>query len=420
VQSLLFLVHRMPFPPNKGDKVRSYNLLRFLARWYRIHLGTFIDDPSDIAHVDSVRAFCAGSHFAHLHPGVARLTSLTGLFARKPLTLRYYENGGMQRWVNATIAKHSIKRILVFSSCMAQFIPHDAELSTVVDFVDVDSDKWRQYSERHLWPYSMLFRREAHLLLEWERKVARRFSYSLLVTRPEADLFASLVPEAASRVVAIANGVNTEFFAPDPSRSSPYPDTRPVVAFTGAMDYWPNVDAATWFAREVLPQIVAAVPGVRFWIVGRNPASAVSALQRDAAIAVTGQVEDVRPYLQHASVIVAPLRVARGVQNKILEAMAMGRPVIASAMCAAGLSARPGIDFEVAQSAKEFAVKAIELLRSTRSAALGEAARARVQLDYSWERNLAPIPELIERGLKAPSDGAPVVDHAHKPDEARV
>ncbi len=406
MEPLLFLSHRIPYPPNKGDKVRSYHLLAFLAQRFRVFLGTFIDDPADTAHVDAVKGLCAGVCAVRMRPPLARLRGLQGLVTGAPLSVRCYRDRGLARWVADTVVRHRIRKALVFSSVMAQYVEGIDDIRAVVDFVDVDSDKWRQYASRHPWPVSMLYAREARTLLRFERSVARVSAHSVFVTPEEAKLFASLAPDVdRERIVAIGNGVDAGYFTPEPQRRSPFPSDEEAIVFTGAMDYWPNVDAAAWFAAEVLPRIAAARPAARFYVVGMNPAPAVRALARAGSVVVTGRVADVRPFLQHARVVVAPLRVARGIQNKVLEAMAMGRPVVASRACAGALSAVPGVELEVAGCAEEFAATTVRLLRDSRQEQLGPAARSRVLADYSWEANLSRLEALL-RGQFRPHASA--------------
>jgi sugar transferase (PEP-CTERM/EpsH1 system associated) len=269
---------------------------------------------------------------------------------------------------------------------------------TVVDFVDVDSAKWEAYGRTRSWPLSGLFRREGDRLLSYERAVARRADASVFVTAAEANLFCRKAPECAARVWSAQNGVDASYFAPDTPRASPFAPDEEAIVFTGAMDYWPNVDAVCWFAQEVLPAVQAARPRARFHIVGMQPAPTVQALARLPGVLVTGRVPDVRPYLAHARVVVAPLRVARGIQNKVLEAMAMARPVVASACAALGLSAVPGTDIEVADDAADFAARTCAAMDAVHAAELGAAARARVTADYDWAANLAPFGRLLEPG----------------------
>ncbi|MBN8507411.1 MAG: TIGR03087 family PEP-CTERM/XrtA system glycosyltransferase, partial [Burkholderiales bacterium] len=325
---LLYLVHRIPYPPDKGDKVRSYHLLKHLLARHEVFVGTFVDDPADRVHVDALRALCAGLHVVHLEPRRARLASLAGLATGEALTLRYYRDAGLARWVRELVKRERIDAVVAFSSSVVPYA-EGLGLPVLVDFVDVDSAKWREYALRHRWPLSWLYRREGERLLDFERAASARSARSFFATEKEAELFRRLAPECAGRVEGMDNGVDAAHFAPDPSHVSPYAAGETPIVFTGAMDYWPNVDAVVWFAREVLPRLAERWPALRFHIVGRNPAPSVRALA-SPAVNVTGTVADVRPWLQHAAVVVAPLRLARGIQNKILEAMAMARPVVAA------------------------------------------------------------------------------------------
>jgi len=380
----------MPYPPDKGDKVRSYHLLEHLAAKHRVFVGSFIDDPQDEAHVEALRALCAGLHLTRLHPTRARIASLSGLLEGQALTLSYYRDAALQRWVQETARREGIDAVVVFSSAMAQYA-QCLRLPTLVDFVDVDSAKWSEYAAHHRWPLSWLYRREGEQLLIYERTVAAQSARSFFSTEKETALFRSMAPESARSCEAMCNGVDADYFAPDATRASPFASGELPLVFTGAMDYWPNIDAVTWFATEILPRLRAKWPALRFHIVGRSPTPAVHALAGDA-VNVTGTVPDVRPYVQHAAVVVAPLRLARGIQNKILEAMAMGRPVVASRECAEAINARRGTELVDAPDAEAFAREVDALLRDpARAAALGEAGRLRVQQDYTWRAHLAAI-----------------------------
>ena len=395
MEPILFLVHRIPFPPNKGDKIRAYHLLRYLAARYRVFLGTFVDHPDDRAYIPDVSKLVEQCHVATLHPTFARMRSLTGLLSGEALSLPYYRDAGLRRWVESTVRAQGIGKAVIFSSVMAQYLQPIPGLRVVADFCDVDSAKWTEYATRHRWPASWIYRREGKALLAFERTAAASAHACVLVTAAEAELFARLAPECAPRVRAIGNGVDAERFAPDPSLQSPFPAGEAAIVFTGAMDYWPNIDAVTWFAREVLPAVVAQRPDVRFYIVGMNPTPAVSALASDPHVRVTGKVPDVRPYLQHATVVVAPLRVARGVQNKVLEAMAMEQTVVATASCVAPLSEKARRAVVTADDAAGIAARVLDRL-SRVGAAQGRRARQAVLEDYSWEANLGALDELLE------------------------
>jgi sugar transferase (PEP-CTERM/EpsH1 system associated) len=215
------------------------------------------------------------------------------------------------------------------------------------------------------------------------------------VTPAEVDLFARLAPECASKLQAIGNGVDTEYFSPRADRGSPYGSDELPIVFTGAMDYWPNIDAVTWFVAEVMPRIAEAAPQARFYIVGMNPTATVSALAGPRVV-VTGKVDDVRPWVQHAMVTVAPLRVARGVQNKVFEAMAMARPVVVSSAVAQGIEAAPLSEFDVAGDAREFAHKVVALMNAAAGEEMGTRARRRVVNSFDWDARLARFGELLE------------------------
>jgi len=395
VQDLLLLIHRIPYPPNKGDKIRSYNLLKHLARDYRVHLATFVDDADDWQHVPTVEAMCASSHFAALNPTLARVRSLGALVKNRSLSLDYYQDADLQRWVDRTVAAHAIKRVLVFSSAMAQYADKVSDARRVIDFCDVDSDKWRQYADKKSWPMSWLYRHEARQLLRYERQVASQYDASLFVSSPEADLFRQLAPESVERIGHFSNGVDTDYFSPEHELASPYAPGERALVFTGAMDYWPNVDAVQWFCDEVFPILRRQDPELRFYIVGSRPAPQVQALAQAAGVTVTGTVPDVRPYIRHARVAVAPLRIARGIQNKVLEAMAMATPVVVSPQALEGIAAEPGRELLLAAEAADFADAVAQLLARTGND-MGLAARARVEHHYSWPSNLACIGEKLE------------------------
>jgi len=399
--NLLYLVHRMPYPPNKGDKVRSYHLLRHLTARHRVFVGTFIDDAADEGHIETLRGLCSGLHVARLHPLRARLASLAGLLTGRALTLHYYRHAGLRRWIEQTLRQESIDAVVIFSSSMAQYAELPGTRPVLVDFVDVDSAKWSAYAKEHRWPMSWLYRREGARLLSYERAVASRSRRGFFATEKETQLFLELAPECEGRVEPMGNGVDGQYFSPQDGRASPFAEGETALVFTGAMDYWPNVDAVCWFVGEVLPLLLKTRPGLRFHIVGRAPTAAVRALAGEHVV-VSGTVPDVRPYLQHAAVVVAPLRLARGIQNKILEAMAMARPVVAAAGCVAALDARTGTEIVAAEEAPDYAAAIERLLADPAAAdALGQAGRARVLRSYTWAAHMAVFDRHLEPQAEA-------------------
>ncbi len=394
--NILYLVHRLPYPPNKGDKVRSYHLLRHLLQQHRVFLGTFIDDPQDEQHLPALKALCPDVHVERLHPRSAKLKSLSGLLQSQPLTLAYYGSAALQRWVRQTAAAHDLQASVVFSSSMAQYaLPLLPQVPMLVDFVDVDSAKWSQYAFAHRWPLSWLYRREGARLLAYERLLAARARCSFFVTAQETALFLSHAPEARGGVQSLGNGVDADFFDPEVRHPNPFAADEQAVVFTGAMDYWPNVDAVQWFVADMLPLLLARWPQLRFYIVGRAPTPAVRALASPRVV-VTGTVPDVRPYLQHAGAVVAPLRVARGLQNKILEAMAMAQPVVTVRACADAIGASAAQGLLRADTAHEFAQALQPLLQcGEQAAAYGRQARGFVLQGFSWQAHLGGLDKFL-------------------------
>jgi|CXWL01.1.fsa_nt_gi sugar transferase (PEP-CTERM/EpsH1 system associated) len=398
---LLYLVHRLPYPPNKGDKVRSYHLLKHLAARHQVFLGTFVDDPEDELHVPTVRALCAELHAVTLNPRQAKLRSALALLGTQALTLRYYRDTSMAEWVDQLVARHAIDAVVVFSSAMAQYAQRLPQIPMLVDFVDVDSAKWSEYAGNHHWPLSWLYRREGACLLAYERSVAMQAMRSFFVTEKESALFVQLAPECAARTDTISNGVDADFFSPNPDRPSPFTAREIPIVFTGAMDYWPNIDAVVWFVGDVWPTLHQRWPQLRFHVVGRNPPATVQALAGDSVV-VTGTVPDVRPYLQHAAVVVAPLRVARGIQNKILEAMAMARPVVAAQCCVAAIDAQADRELIGAESVTDYVRAVTRLLEQAHEAnTMGAAGRQRVLASYSWEAHLSRIDRFLPAATPA-------------------
>jgi len=401
-QKLLFLVHRLPYPPNKGDKIASFHLLRFLAERYEVFLGTFVDDPDDRIHVDRLRDYCSDLCAVELYPKWARLASLRGLLSGEPLSLPYLRNRALQNWVGNVLAKQRPQRILVFSGPMAQYITQRTPDGTITlfDMVDVDSEKWRSYAERKTWPMSWLYRREADKLLSFERAMASEFDSTVFVSREEAELFRGLAPESATKVTYRIQGVDSDYFDAEADHPTPYPGNAAALVFTGAMDYWPNVDAVCWCVEEVFPKVRAAVADALFCIVGRHPTPEVQRLAEQPGVLVTGGVPDVRPYLAHARAAVLPLRIARGIQNKVLEAMAMQLPIIATPGSMTGIQSFPGFEPTVSDDPGVLAHAAISHLRSAR--APDTAARRCVLERYDWDANLQRIARLLETGQVEP------------------
>lgn len=392
---ILYLCHRIPYPPNKGDKIRSYNWLRALARRHTVHLGAFVDDPEDWAHRGTLKSWCDRICLRELVPKRAKLRSLKALAGRQALSFAYYRDRTMQEWVDRIMAERDIAAIVVFSSTMAPYVAKYRSTRRVLDFVDVDSDKWAQYARRSRLPMRWIYAREAKTLAAGERHLAAAFDASVFVSDAEAEFFRRSAPELGDRVHAIGNGVDAGYFDPSHAYDNPGVGEQAIV-FTGAMDYGANVDAVCWFVEQVFERIRQVYPQACFFIVGTRPTRRVQELDSIDGVHVTGAVPDVRPYLAQARVVVAPMRIARGLQNKVLEALAMARPVVMSSHAEAGLEPVSGDFYRVVDQPAEYADTVTEYLGEDTADTQYAGGRDYVLRHYGWDARFAELERLIE------------------------
>jgi sugar transferase (PEP-CTERM/EpsH1 system associated) len=405
---LLFLCHRIPYPPEKGEKIRAWHLLDHLARRWEIELGCLVDDRADLDHLPVLQRRCAAVEW---RPAFSRRATAARalLHARPglPLTLGWFHDPSLHAWARAGLAAGRYEAVFVYSSAMAPYaMGPEAQrpgVRRLLDLVDIDSEKWAAYAVGAHTPMRQLWAREARTLLAFERRAAAAFDRTLLVSAEEARRFAELAPEVAPRLAALDNGVDLRRFDPAAAYPNPYAGDAPAIVFTGSMGYRPNIDAVSWFAEAILPRLRAGrSPAPEFHIVGANPVPAVQALARLPGVHVTGTVPDVRPYVAHATCAVAPLRIARGIQNKVLEAMAMARPVVATPQAFEGVRARPGEHLLVAEDAAGMAAAVAAVLDGAHPS-LGTAARAAVAAGHDWAATLAPLDRLMDPAEAAPT-----------------
>jgi len=398
---LLFLAHRIPYPPDKGEKIRAWHMLEHLTRDWAVDLGCMVDDPADAQHLPVLRGCCAEVHAAPVTRNGRIARTLFGTRPGQPLSLAWFHEPGLARWVRAGLGARRYEAVLAYSSAMAAYVPPGpGGPLRILDMVDVDSEKWRAYAASESGPKRLVWAREARTLLAFERRVAAHFDRTLLVSEQEAKTFATLAPEVASRIDWMENGVDIARFDPECHGSDPFAATSPAIVFTGTMDYRPNVEAVSFFATKVMPRLASLSPAPHFHIVGANPSPAVRALAELPRVHVTGSVPDMRPYLAHAAVAVAPLRIARGIQNKVLEAMAMARPVVASPEAHEGVRAVAGRDLLVADGAEAMAAAVTQVLAG-RMPGLGAAARAAVLAGHDWKATLARLDGIVEAASRS-------------------
>lgn len=390
---ILYVVQRVPYPPNRGDKLAAYHAIRHLARRHRVTVAALAESPDELRHAQSLETELAGTRgrvAAVLHPpSVARAQALLALATGEPLSVAYYRSAALRAEVRRLVQAAPIDVAVAFSSSMGPYV-EDIDAPVIADFVDLDSCKWELYAGHQGWPRSWLYATEARRLREYERHLSRRAHCTLVRTESEREDCERLIP--GSRFDVLANGVDLDYFHPRPR-----PDRARGIVFTGVMDYFPNAQAVEHFCDRILPRVRAVVPDASFTVVGARPGRRIRALAKRQGVRVTGQVPDVRPYLAGAAVVVAPLLIARGVQNKVLEAMAMARPVVVTPAAARGVGAPPGHGLVVAEGPEDFGAGVVELLRHPGAATeLGARGRQFVERTCVWDDRLQHLEALVE------------------------
>lgn len=378
---VLYLCHRCPYPPNKGDRIRTFNILNHLSKKYSVNLVYPSFSKQDLQQVENLQPYCENVETVRLWSWTGALRCGIHFLLRQPLTTAFFYS----RRLSHIIMAQTYDVVLVDCSSMSQYVENSIK-PKIIDFVDVDSDKWRLYSESASFPKSVFFSLEHKRLRVLERKLVKQFNVSLVISENEKRF----LPDS-DRVVVVPNGVALEFFAPQKRTSE-----RDIIIFTGAMDYFPNVDGVLYFHQEILPLIKTHVPTVKFIIAGMNPTSAIKKLNGKETI-VTGYVEDIREYLSMAAVCVVPLRIGKGIQNKVLEAMAMKIPVVATTSANEGINARHKKEIFLADTSDSFA-EAVVLALSDAKLREDIANRARqfVEERFCWGKTLERLDSLVD------------------------
>lgn len=401
--NILYLTHRVPFPPNKGDKIRSFRELEGLARRHRVWCACFVDTPADNRFADLLRAYCHDVSAVRLDRRRATLRGIAGLIRGKTITESFYRHAAMREVLRTWGKSVRFDVVVAFSSGMADYalqVPADRH---VLDMCDLDSRKWMDYAAASRAPARWLYQTEGHRLAEAERAWIDRFDATILVSEAEASDLRGVVEP--SKLHIVGNGVSlpdlaeTDGVVHTDGKETILPDSRPVVGFVGVMDYRPNVDAVSWFVSHCWREIRAAIPEAVFRIVGRSPARRVRRLASTPGVEVVGEVEDTIAEVRRFDVSVAPVRLGRGVQNKVLEAMAAAKPVVLTRKAAEGISGRHLEDFVVADQPAEITEAVVRLLCDpAERRRLGRAARRFVAVHHCWEEMLRKF-ELVVTGM---------------------
>jgi sugar transferase (PEP-CTERM/EpsH1 system associated) len=365
---IFYVCRRVPFPPDRGDKIAAFNQIRHLAVSHEVHVFCLGDGMRDLPNTSGLRAYARSVTAAPIEDITIKLRALGALCTGVPLSVAALNEAKLHRAIQRKFTELRPDLIIVYGCNMAQFAEHFSNVARIVHFGDLDSLKWRQYAERSRLPLHWIYNTEGQRLLGYERYIARSFSRAVLHTEIEKQAFERLIPGVP--VTVVGNGVDLDYFRPTGETKQPAS-----MVFTGVMNYRPNVDAVIWFCDEILPMVQAEIAGARLTICGSQPARVVRRLARRRGVSVTGRVPDARPYLDRAEVFVAPLRIARGVQNKLLEALAMGLPCVASTAAWRGIAIANGEGIIATDDPREFARHVVDLLRD-RGLAGGDGAQS--------------------------------------------
>jgi len=388
-KDILFLTHRLPYPPDKGDKIRTFHQLDHLALSHNVYCACFVDSRADLAAAPQMRRWCADVAAVPWQRDMGIARAGAALLRGRALSIGAYDDARMHRIVKSWSRSVSFDAVVAFSACMAPYAMRAHAKRRVLDLCDVDSAKWLAYAQTDLPPRRWLHACEGRRLAAFERSCVQQFDDVLVITSAERHLLDA--HDRHGHVHVVGNGVTIPGGQPRPASSR-----GPVIAFVGAMDYRPNVEGAVWFVRKVWPLIRARLPGARLLLVGRHPVAAVRRLRRVAGVAVTGKVARPQPYLDQARVVIAPLLVARGLQNKVLEAMAAHRPVVCTSAVARGLDAIANVDVLVADDGSAFSEAVLELCESdARCEAVAAAGHRYVSRYHPWREILERFERIV-------------------------
>jgi sugar transferase (PEP-CTERM/EpsH1 system associated) len=386
---IFFICQRVPFPPDRGDKITTYNEIRHLSTKHEVHVFCLADGTRDLHNIPGLRRYAKSVTAVPVIGWTSKLRALNAMLAGKPLSVAAFNEAKLHDAITRKFAELQPDLIIVYSCNVAQYAEHFPQVPRIMQFAELDSSRWGQFARRSQPPIRWVYALEERRFFAYERHIARTFSHALVCTTAEQRDFERLIPRVP--VSLVGNGVDLDYF-----RSSGVAKQPGSIVFTGVMDYFPNVDAVVWFCDKILPIVQQQIPEAGLTICGSRPEAAVRRLANRRGVTVTGRVPDTRPYMDRAEVFVAPMRMARGIQNKLLEALAMGLPCVASAAAATGTVVQHGEGILAADDPEEFAGHVVRLLRDGAfRAAMASKARAAAEENYRWEAQLAFLDQVI-------------------------
>ena len=390
---ILYVCHRFPFPPKRGGKIRPFNMIRHLSASHEVTVASLARSPDEAVEASGIAPFCAEYHVATVQGWTQWARMLATLPTPITASASYFHSPELARTIRRLLRERSFDLIFVHCSSVAHYVAHVGGVPKILDYGDMDSQKWLEYSRYKPFPLSLGYRWEGMKLLAEEKRLARKFDLCTATTRAEWETLEDYRTGAATDW--FPNGVDSQYFSP--SEETYEPDT---ISFVGRMDYYPNQECMFDFCRATLPLLRARKPNLRLLIVGADPSPAVRKLGEIPGVTVTGSVPDVRPYLRRSALTVAPLNIARGTQNKILEAMASGVPVVTSRVAAGGVDAVDGEHFLVASTPSDYRDAILRILEGPgERRRLSEAGRARMLTHHAWSKSMQRLDRVIERAL---------------------
>jgi polysaccharide biosynthesis protein PslH len=390
---VLYLCHRFPYPPRRGGKIRPFNVVRHLSERHEVTVCSLARSSAEAAEANGIAPYCARYFVEQVRAPVQTLRMIARLPTPTPSSLGFFYSTRLARRVSALLTHERFDLIFVHCSSVAQYVARHSGTPKILDFGDMDSQKWFEYARFKPFPLNLGYRLEGMKMLAEEKRLARRFDLCTVTTRGEWETLAGYGTDTPTDW--FPNGVDSEYFAPSGERYD-----ADAISFIGRMDYYANQECMFDFCANTLPRLRGHRPNLRLMIVGADPSPAVRRLGDLPGVTVTGSVPDVRPYLQRSALMVAPLNIARGTQNKILEAMAMGVPVVTSAAAASGVDANAAEHFLVARTPVEYESAIMSILaRSDERARLARAGRDRMRSHHDWSRSMRRLDGIVERCL---------------------
>jgi len=383
--NILFITHKMPYPPDKGEKIRAFNIIKHLSQNHKVFLYSLSDNKNDLYYIEKLNEYCASVNVYNICSFFSNLRAAMYLLTRYPFTFAYFFSYRMKKDIKKACKDKFFDMVFTYCSSSAQYVMGDESLIKCVDFMDIDSDKWKSYARKTKFPFSLIYTIESKRLARWEKKINETFDISIVTTEKEKERFITIDPVHATKIIVIKNGVDFNYFEYHSAKGRDLS-----LIFSGQMDYLPNIDAVIYFYSKILPFIRKQVPNVSFYIVGRKPTATVRRICKKAI--VTGYVKDIRNYLAKAAVCVVSIRISHGVQNKILEAMASGLPVVVTSEALEGIDAIPGKEIMVGNTPEEFALVVTELLQNVQKRELiSKNAQEYVKRYHNWKINLSKL-----------------------------